>query len=41
MGNVQARLQHLYGDEAGVRRDAAGTGSVVTLWLPIRRGGQV
>lgn len=40
MGNVQARLQHLYGDEAGVRRDAAGTGSVVTLWLPIRGGGQ-
>ncbi|UPG96641.1 sensor histidine kinase [Luteibacter aegosomatissinici] len=38
MGNVQARLRHLYGDEAGVQRDAAGTGSVVTLWLPIRRG---
>lgn len=36
--NVDARLRHLYGDEAGVRRDAApGGGSVVTVWLPARR----
>ncbi|WP_052698036.1 sensor histidine kinase [Luteibacter yeojuensis] len=39
MGNVAARLMHLHGAAAGVRRDAAvtGAGSVVTLWLPLRR----
>ncbi|MGN6480503.1 sensor histidine kinase [Luteibacter sp.] len=36
LGNVQARLQHLYGAAAGVRLEPAGQGSVVTLWLPIR-----
>lgn len=36
--NVDARLRHLYGDQAGVRRDAVdGGGSVVTVWLPARR----
>jgi LytS/YehU family sensor histidine kinase len=36
--NVDARLRHLYGDDAGVSRDAAaGGGSVVTVWLPARR----
>lgn len=40
MGNVEARLMHLHGAAAGVRRDVggeAGTGSVVTLWLPLGR----
>jgi LytS/YehU family sensor histidine kinase len=36
--NVDARLRHLYGADAGVSRDAAdGGGSVVTVWLPARR----
>lgn len=38
LGNVHARLRHLYGDEAGVRLDpVAEGGSVVTVWLPARR----
>jgi two-component sensor histidine kinase len=37
-GNVEARLRHLYGDAAGVQLEAAETGSVVTLWLPLRAG---
>ena len=38
LGNVGARLRHLYGDEAGVRLDpVAAGGSVVTVWLPARR----
>ncbi|QWT21514.1 histidine kinase [Bacillus sp. NP157] len=36
LGNVAARLRHLHGDAAGVRLDAAATGSVVTVWLPAR-----
>jgi sensor histidine kinase YesM len=38
LGNVGARLRHLYGDEAGVRLEPAPEGgSVVTVWLPARR----
>ncbi len=38
LGNVDARLRHLYGDDAGVRLDPVDTGgSVVTVWLPARR----
>ncbi|MGO4703017.1 sensor histidine kinase [Dyella sp. 2RAB6] len=38
LGNVGARLQHLYGDKAGVRLEAMPEGgSVVTVWLPARR----
>lgn len=37
LGNVGARLQHLYGDEAGVRLDTSPEGGVVTVWLPARR----
>lgn len=40
LGNVGARLRHLYGDAAGVRLEAAPEGgSVVTVWLPARRWG--
>lgn len=36
--NVDARLHHLYGDDAGVRLDPVPDGgSLVTLWLPARR----
>ncbi|SEN16425.1 Histidine kinase [Luteibacter sp. UNCMF331Sha3.1] len=38
LGNVGARLRHLYGDDAGVRLEpVAEGGSVVTVWLPARR----
>jgi LytS/YehU family sensor histidine kinase len=38
LGNVDARLRHLYGDDAGVRLEpVAEGGSVVTVWLPARR----
>jgi signal transduction histidine kinase len=37
LGNVGARLRHLYGDEAGVRLDTSPNGGVVTVWLPARR----
>ncbi|MGE7136775.1 sensor histidine kinase [Luteibacter sp. NPDC031894] len=38
LGNVGARLRHLYGDAAGVRLDPVEDGgSVVTVWLPARR----
>jgi len=38
LGNVEARLRHLYGDEAGVRLEPLPEGgSVVTVWLPARR----
>jgi sensor histidine kinase YesM len=38
LGNVGARLRHLYGDAAGVRLDPVEEGgSVVTVWLPARR----
>ena len=38
LGNVGARLRHLYGDEAGVRLEPLPEGgSVVTVWLPARR----
>ncbi|NID14743.1 sensor histidine kinase [Luteibacter yeojuensis] len=38
LGNVGARLRHLYGDDAGVRLDPVEEGgSVVTVWLPARR----
>ena len=38
LGNVGARLRHLYGDEAGVRLEPVPEGgSVVTVWLPARR----
>lgn len=38
LGNVGARLQHLYGDEAGVKLEALPEGgSMVTVWLPARR----
>jgi len=38
LGNVGARLRHLYGDDAGVRLEpAAEGGSLVTVWLPARR----
>jgi hypothetical protein len=38
LGNVEARLRHLYGDEAGVRLDPVEDGgSLVTVWLPARR----
>lgn len=37
LGNVDARLRHLYGDEAGVRLEPVESGgSLVTLWLPAR-----
>jgi len=38
LGNVGARLRHLYGDEAGVKLEAMPEGgSMVTVWLPARR----
>lgn len=38
LGNVGARLRHLYGDDAGVQLEpVAEGGSVVTVWLPARR----
>ena len=38
LGNVGARLRHLYGDDAGVKLEALPEGgSVVTVWLPARR----
>lgn len=38
LGNVGARLRHLYGDDAGVTLEPVEQGgSVVTVWLPARR----
>lgn len=38
LGNVGARLRHLYGEDAGVRLEpVVGGGSIVSVWLPARR----
>ena len=36
MGNTQARLRHLYGDDAGVALETLGDRTQARVWLPLR-----